>query len=94
MRDLKVLIEYLSVILGMIRVHVPAGRAVYTRLMDEYLTEAEVAALLKVTRGTVKRWRREGVGPPSLRFGRAVRYRRRDVDAWAERQREAPEERS
>jgi excisionase family DNA binding protein len=56
--------------------------------VDEYLTEAEVAALLKVTRGTIKRWRREGTGPPSLRFGRTVRYRRRDVDAWAERQRD------
>jgi excisionase family DNA binding protein len=56
--------------------------------VDEYLTEAEVAELLKVSVGTLRRWRREGTGPPSLRLGRGVRYRRRDVDRWAERQRE------
>jgi excisionase family DNA binding protein len=54
--------------------------------VDEYLTEAELAALLKVTRRTVKRWRAEGGGPPWVRIGRGIRYRRRDVDAWAERQ--------
>jgi excisionase family DNA binding protein len=61
--------------------------------VDEYLTEAELAELLKVSTKTVRTWRKEGTGPPALRFGRGVRYRRRDVDAWAERQREEREER-
>ena len=56
--------------------------------MDEYLTEAEVAELLKVSAGTLRRWRREGIGPPSLRLGRGVRYLRREVDRWAEAQRD------
>jgi excisionase family DNA binding protein len=56
--------------------------------VDEYLTEAEVAELLKVSVGTLRRWRREGTGPPALRLGRGVRYLRRDLDAWAKDQRE------
>ena len=56
--------------------------------MDEYLTEAEVAELLKVSGGTLRRWRREGIGPPWLRLGRGVRYLRREVDRWAESQRD------
>jgi excisionase family DNA binding protein len=60
--------------------------------VDEYLTEREVAELLKVSEGTLRRWRTEGTGPPSLRLGRGVRYLRRDVDAWAERQRERDSE--
>jgi excisionase family DNA binding protein len=56
--------------------------------VDEYLTEADVAELLKVSAGTLRRWRREGTGPPWLRLGRGVRYLRRDVDRWAEDQRE------
>ena len=54
--------------------------------MDEYLTEAELAELLRVSTKTVRTWRKEGTGPPALRFGRGVRYRRRDVDAWLERE--------
>jgi excisionase family DNA binding protein len=56
--------------------------------VDELLTEAELAQLLKVSVGTIRRWRAEGSGPPSLRLGRGVRYRRVDVDAWLERQAE------
>jgi excisionase family DNA binding protein len=56
--------------------------------VDEYLTERQVAERLQVSEGTLRRWRSEGRGPPSLRLGRLVRYLRRDLDAWAERQRE------
>jgi excisionase family DNA binding protein len=56
--------------------------------VDEYLTEAELAELLKVSTKTVRLWRRAGTGPPALRFGRGVRYRRRDVDEWASQQAE------
>jgi excisionase family DNA binding protein len=55
--------------------------------VDEYLTEAEVAELLKVSVGTVRRWRREGIGPPVLWAGGRPRYRRADVDAWLQRER-------
>lgn len=56
--------------------------------MDALLTEAELAELLKVSVGTIRRWRSEGTGPPALRLGRGVRYRRADVDAWLEAQAE------
>jgi excisionase family DNA binding protein len=49
---------------------------------DELLTEQELATLLKVAVRTVRRWRVEGSGPPALRIGRVVRYRRADVDRW------------
>ena len=52
--------------------------------VDELLTEQEVADYCKVSVRTVKRWRAEGTGPPFLRAGRQVRYRKRDVDAWLE----------
>jgi excisionase family DNA binding protein len=56
--------------------------------VDEYLTEAEVAELLKVSVGTVRRWRRESIGPPVLWAGGRPRYRRSDVDAWLQRENE------
>lgn len=55
--------------------------------MDERLwTEQETAEYLQVAVGTLRRWRAEGSGPPALRAGRTVRYRRADVDAWLQRQ--------
>ena len=54
--------------------------------MDERLwTEQETAEYLQVAVGTLRRWRAEGSGPPALRAGRTVRYRRADVDAWLQR---------
>lgn len=50
---------------------------------DEFLTEAEVAALLKIGRSTAERWRSTGEGPPWIRLGtHRVRYPRRGVMAW------------
>jgi len=33
---------------------------------------------------TIYAWRHEGVGPRTLRAGRALRFRRSDVDEWLE----------
>jgi excisionase family DNA binding protein len=52
---------------------------------DVLLTEAEVADLLRVSQRTVRRWRNEGTGPPALRVGRRIRYRRSAVEAWLDR---------
>jgi predicted DNA-binding transcriptional regulator AlpA len=43
------------------------------------LTDVEVAAMLGVSRFTVRSWRLKGVGPRFLKMGRAVRYRPEDV---------------
>jgi len=59
---------------------------------DELLTARGLAAELKVGMRTLKRWRRTGTGPPFVRLGRTVRYRRSDVDAWLKQQRRSNSE--
>jgi excisionase family DNA binding protein len=51
-------------------------------------TEEEVADYLHVSRDTVRRWRREGTGPPVEWAGNRPRYRKDDVDAWLRRRAE------
>ncbi|WP_458093772.1 helix-turn-helix transcriptional regulator [Roseomonas sp. WA12] len=49
-----------------------------------YLTEIEVAELLRVTPRTTQRWRVLGTGPAFIRAGqRRVLYDRTAVEAWA-----------
>lgn len=50
------------------------------------LTAQEVAEALRVPLSTIYRWRHSGIGPPALRIGRHLRYRREDVHAWIEQQ--------
>jgi predicted DNA-binding transcriptional regulator AlpA len=50
---------------------------------DEFLSDAQLCALLHVTTRTTARWRVEGNGPAFVRAGgRRVLYRRADLDAW------------
>jgi len=42
----------------------------------------ELAAYLDLPEATLYQWRYRGEGPPSIKVGRHVRYRLRDVDAW------------
>jgi len=51
-----------------------------------WLGPEEVAAELGVPLRTVYAWRSTGRGPRGARFGRHVRFRREDVDAWIEQQ--------
>lgn len=53
--------------------------------IDQLLTPAEVAELLKLQPSTLVEWRRLRKGPRHIRVGhRTVRYRRSDIDAWLE----------
>ena len=52
--------------------------------MDEYLTVAEVAEILKLNQQTVRNWIDQG-RLPALRIGRRVRIRREDFLALTER---------
>ena len=52
------------------------------------MTFAEVFRLLRVSRSTANRMRREDEFPPSIQVGRRKRWRRLDVDRWLEGQRE------
>lgn len=60
--------------------------------MTDYnlLNTAELAELLHASKRTVIRWRQERIGPPWVRAGGKVLYRRSDVDQWLERRRVEP----
>nr|WP_255396406.1 helix-turn-helix domain-containing protein [Mycobacterium sp. E735] len=49
----------------------------------EFLTVADVAAMTRLSVGTLRYWRHSGSGgPPSVKLGRRVLYRRADVEIW------------
>jgi predicted site-specific integrase-resolvase len=51
--------------------------------LDDILTEAEAAAWLRVKIFTLRKWRREGRGPPYSRCGgRLIRYAADDLTDW------------
>src|SRR5882757_3946285 len=52
--------------------------------LDVLLTEVQAADLLTLSVRTLQAWRARSFGPPYVRAGRAVRYRRRDLLAWTE----------
>lgn len=56
---------------------------------EPLLTAAQVAAWLNVPVGTIYAWRYRGDGPPGIKVGRHVRFRREDVDAWLTEKRKA-----
>ncbi|MGH9014021.1 MAG: helix-turn-helix domain-containing protein [Acidimicrobiia bacterium] len=58
-------------------------------LTQELLTPEQVAELLQVETGLLRRWRYERRGPASFKVGKYVRYRCEDVLAWIEEQRAA-----
>jgi excisionase family DNA binding protein len=49
---------------------------------EDLLTEQDAAELLQVPLSRLRRWQREGTGPPCLQIGRQVRYRRAAVQRW------------
>ena len=53
--------------------------------MDDLLDDEKLSGVLDVPVGTLANWRYQGRGPRFIKVGRAVRYRRSDVEAWLER---------
>jgi len=49
---------------------------------SEFLDERSLCALLAISSVTATKWRAKAKGPPFIKVGRLVRYRRSDVDAW------------
>jgi len=47
-----------------------------------WLTTKQAAALLVLHPDTLRRYRREGSGPPFARIGRAIRYKFAVLEAW------------
>ena len=54
----------------------------------DLLTIAEAAQLLRTPVATLRYWRHRNTGPRSFRLGRRVLYRRDDLHAWIDAQRE------
>jgi hypothetical protein len=50
--------------------------------MAELLTSDQVAAMLIVDVQTLANWRCQNQGPPYLKLGRLVRYRRCNIESW------------
>ncbi len=50
------------------------------------MTVREAARFLRISESCLNKWRLTGEGPPFIKLGAAVRYRRRDVEAWIDEQ--------
>ncbi|MFT3792094.1 MAG: helix-turn-helix domain-containing protein [Rudaea sp.] len=59
-----------------------------TPILADYLTIAALAAELGVTTRTIRRWRWKRTAPPAIRMHGRILYRRADVIAWIDSQRE------
>ena len=53
---------------------------------ETLLSPQGLADLLGIPVGTIYQWNYRKVGPPALRVGRHVRYRRSEVEHWLEQQ--------
>lgn len=53
-------------------------------MSGDYLSPTELAEMLGVPVATVYAWRHVGYGPPGMKLGRHVRFRRADVETWVE----------
>ena len=58
-------------------------------LLSDYLSKADLAAELGITVRTITRWRMMRTAPPAVKFAGRVMFKRSDVMAWLESQREA-----
>ena len=56
----------------------------------ELLTESDVSREFNIARQTLMNWRSRGKGPSYIRFGRAVRYCRKDLLEFLDRNRVTP----
>ena len=51
-------------------------------LDSPFLDEKRLCAELGISGVTATKWRAKAKGPPFIKVGRLVRYRRSDVEAW------------
>jgi len=49
---------------------------------DVYLRASDLVAYLRIGKSTPAKWRLTGFGPPYIKAGRTILYRKRDVDEW------------
>ena len=51
-------------------------------ILSDWITRDELARELDVTPDTMARWAADGMGPPAVKIGRRVMYRRASVEKW------------
>ncbi len=51
-------------------------------MIEPPMTSQDVSELLNVSPRTLHRWRRLKKGPPSIKVGRSVYYRRTAIESW------------
>jgi predicted DNA-binding transcriptional regulator AlpA len=59
-------------------------------IQPAYLDTPAAALYLSLSASQLEQQRAAGKGPPFVRFGRSVRYRREDLDRWADARRVVP----
>ncbi len=59
-------------------------------LLDEYLTQEEIAAELRVTPRTIMRWQQQPDGLPYTKIGARVLYRRVSALQWLQNHERRP----
>lgn len=70
------------------------GRETPRALLSGWISRADLAQELEVTEGTLRRWTLERWGPPCIRAGRKIYYRRSAVAEWLEDQEVADQRRA
>ena len=58
-------------------------------VLDDYLTEADLARELDKSKRTLERWRRLRIGPTPTTVGNRILYAISDVQIWLRAQRQA-----
>jgi hypothetical protein len=53
-------------------------------MKDEFYTQNDLAEIFHISPRTLERKRVDGSGPPFVKFGRRVLYRRSQVESWIE----------
>ncbi len=53
----------------------------------DLLDTEEAALVLRISARTLRRWRDEGTGPKFVRYGRAIRYTRGDLERFVSQSR-------
>ena len=70
------------------------GRDTSRALLNGWISRSDLAQELEVTEGTLRRWTAERWGPPCIRAGRKIFYRRSTVMEWLEDQEAADNHRA
>lgn len=61
-------------------------------ILDNYLSEVQLAKELNRNPATIVRWRKKQIGPPFIPFGKTILYRRESVLDWLKSKEVSPPE--